>query len=243
MARFHGKGYYKVTKHLIVPDPEKQSVKVEETWLIQNERNFLVQFKEKGNPLVKGAFLYKGRKAYHLNEEGKLKTRILSPNFFEKFFLFREVASAKKFLFRHGIIPQKALIELEEDQEKPSEDSFLRLSRRKEGVHYEIGTSSRRKKPKAWVKKDAFTLTSIRLKDLSEITASNYKNYGLFWFPKFYGVSWGDKKVLIKNISVKRFYSKNRSAHFKLSHLYKKSLRTTLSKASENLKEFYKKFR
>lgn len=208
----------------------KDSLKTQENWLIEGDRNLKVSafglepYKEN----IKVNSLFNSKQKTQVL--GKTKTQTAVGNdFYQRLLFIRSSDSFMQYLRELGI------------SEK------TRLSRADGRVSIAIGRPSQGedKSPQIWIDQDEFLIRKIRMPSGTEISLSDYvKVNDDFWIAKTQVIKWAGvtATVKVKNFSVKnaatiqQFYPQNFEAPTELAFNESSSI-------AQVVEDFYKRFR
>lgn len=250
MVENSGSGFYNIEQTLEF-EGQGDPIVVKETWTIDNENQLKLNAVGEGQfeKLIQINNLYSNGLKW-TNDGKEKRSQKIGPDFFQKYFHFKNEESLANYLRFEKILDQsyfyKKPFPKKSQDIKYEEPKNVKLARMGGGISYFFGVptpeNQTTQNPGLWVEQDLFLLRKIRLLSGVEINADNYGAFsrGLH-YPKTMQVKWDDKVV---NIHTTQVTSLKKDVKVFLTSNLDKSIPINPSDSSLSaVQDFYSRFR
>lgn len=202
---------------------EKQTLTIQEKWLIKNENIMQLHFKGKPpyHEKIKGTYIYNANKRYFKTPSGGVQSLPKGIFWFEDFFHSRNPNQMLQKIKKQNILSSSDLIEISNFTKKRSSSlntkeqnlslpPQINLTRVGGVITYGIGKPSVPSLffPGLWIEQDHFLIRKLRLLDQNqalffEVKAENYKAHPKnLWLPRIRKIKSNQKEALVQVLSV-----------------------------------------
>lgn len=212
-----------------------ENLNFKETWYIENADSMKLHVSGKNEDQTDWAFevIYKNGKRQSLSTDGEAKTFPISSEFFEQLLHYRSARALQSRLESWQILPRNA---------QTASPSYVTLDRYRGAVIYRFGAQESKNAqppPLLFVEQDSFTPKRLRLGTQVEVefTDTSSLDDGAIKQPSQQTILWKNTAVTTKISSLNKTSPQKIQSHLKFE-IKKSSL-----PSSENVREFYSRFR